>query len=361
MSHTIKLAPMREGFYCPLSGLNLSIAEPQATISEAAPISRPVQLAISLGSLIDVTGNYPKLSDSTITSAMIADGAVTVDHIEDLVALYAAAKAASEAAAIPSVTGVAISGSLVVGQVLTLGYTFVEDTNEETESGSTFVWSIADTVGGTYAPISGATAVTYTIVAGDIGKFITGTVTPRDEGGESGVAVTSAAVGPIPSNVVTVTGVTVQDVVATGSGTTWAVELPFGTAISENPADVEVTTVGTTEAVFAADTWTITVTAADEVTTATVTVDMTVAAASTDVTIESITVQGVLATFTSGTAYAVTVTGSILETPSEVVVVTTDENAVVSTPVFGTNTWTILVTAEDGTTTETYTVAVTLS
>ncbi len=60
----------------------------------------------------------------------------------------------------------AITGTPRVGQVLTAGAL--------TPAGATasYQWKIADTVGGTYSNIVGATSSTYTVVAGNLGKFI---------------------------------------------------------------------------------------------------------------------------------------------------------------------------------------------
>jgi len=81
-----------------------------------------------------------------------------------------------------------ITGSPQVGSVLTAGAL--------TPAGGTasYQWQSATTSGGTYSNIAGATAITYTPVAGDLGYYIH--VVATGTGSYTGT-VTSAAVGPV--------------------------------------------------------------------------------------------------------------------------------------------------------------------
>lgn len=94
----------------------------------------------------------------------------------------------------PTATGVSITGTPEVGSELTGTYTYADE-DADPEGTSTFRWMIADTETGDYAAIDGATALTYTPVAADEGKFIKFEVTPVAETGTTpGAAVMSDAV-----------------------------------------------------------------------------------------------------------------------------------------------------------------------
>ena len=91
----------------------------------------------------------------------------------------------------PTASSVSISGAPQVGQVLTGSYTYA-DTEGDLEGASTFRW-LRDNVA-----IAGATAQSYALVAADEGALIRLQVTPVAQSGPSpGLAVTSAAVGPV--------------------------------------------------------------------------------------------------------------------------------------------------------------------
>ena len=91
----------------------------------------------------------------------------------------------------------AITGTSRVGLVLTAG-ALTPDT-----ATATYQWKIADTVGGAYADIAGATATTYTPVAGDVTKFIK--VEATGTGGYSG-AILSAATAEVAAAPLTAIG-----------------------------------------------------------------------------------------------------------------------------------------------------------
>ena len=91
----------------------------------------------------------------------------------------------------PTASGVFISGTSRVGQVLTGSYTY-GDVEGDLEAASTFRWLRDNVV------IAGATARSYALVAADEGALIRFEVTPVAQSGPSpGLAVTSTAVGPV--------------------------------------------------------------------------------------------------------------------------------------------------------------------
>ena len=91
----------------------------------------------------------------------------------------------------PTATDVSISGTAEVGQDLTGNYTY-NDVEGDLEGDSTFRW-LSDGV-----EIPGATGLTYTLVAADLGAMIIFEVTPvADTGASPGAALQSAEVGPV--------------------------------------------------------------------------------------------------------------------------------------------------------------------
>ena len=77
----------------------------------------------------------------------------------------------------PTATSVAITGSASLGELLTGTYTY-NDVNANTEGASTFRWLRADSAGGVYSAISGATSINYTVVSADLTKYLKFEVTP---------------------------------------------------------------------------------------------------------------------------------------------------------------------------------------
>jgi len=101
----------------------------------------------------------------------------------------------------PTASNVAISGTAQVGNTLSGNYLF-NDVDGDLEGTSTFRWLRNG------APISGATATTYALVAADSGTTITFEVTPV------------AAIGTSPGNAVTSTGVAVTNTAPTANNVT---------------------------------------------------------------------------------------------------------------------------------------------
>lgn len=88
------------------------------------------------------------------------------------------------------ITAVSISGNAIVGSTLTAVVTPVDAT-------VTYQWLRADSVAGTYAPISGATAATYKPVIGDETKFIKVTATGTGKYSESKTSSATTAVAGV--------------------------------------------------------------------------------------------------------------------------------------------------------------------
>ena len=102
------------------------------------------------------------------------------------------------ASSLPVASAVALSGTQTVGNVLTGSYTY-SDAGSHAQAVSTFRWLESTTANGTYSAISSATSLTYTLVSGDIGKYVKFEVTPVSTVA-TGVAVTSNPSGIINSS-----------------------------------------------------------------------------------------------------------------------------------------------------------------
>lgn len=108
----------------------------------------------------------------------------------------------------PEAFNVVVNGIAKVGETVEGQYRY-QDVNGDREATSTYKWYIADTEGGTYREIEGATSKTYTITNDDTGKYIKFEVTPVSEGTEQtiGISVKSEPVyvmqpqSPIAENV----------------------------------------------------------------------------------------------------------------------------------------------------------------
>lgn len=124
----------------------------------------------------------------------------------------------------PVASNVSISGQAEAGKILTGSYTFNHELSKP-EAGTTFRWLRANTVGGEYTEISGATGQTYTLTTGDVGKFIKFEVTPKIAG-KDGTAVSSSAVGAVISDITPPTwnsgSVTAPDVTPIGLTLAWS-------------------------------------------------------------------------------------------------------------------------------------------
>ncbi len=71
----------------------------------------------------------------------------------------------------PTATNVLITGSPIVGQTLTAEYTYA-DADNDVQGASIIEWYTSDSPQGNYTGIDGATGLTYTVTAADLGKYI---------------------------------------------------------------------------------------------------------------------------------------------------------------------------------------------
>jgi len=106
--------------------------------------------------------------------------------------------AVAPAEAAPVATVQPITGILKVGETLTGHYTY-SDINGDSEGVTTFKWYRADdSAGSGKTPIPGATAITYILQPGDLGKYVSFEVTPVAATGiTQGTAVESARTGAV--------------------------------------------------------------------------------------------------------------------------------------------------------------------
>ncbi|MFC5404813.1 cohesin domain-containing protein [Cohnella soli] len=144
--------------------------------------------------------------------AASGDSIVTIDYyqIQDdnaqiLTAQTKTGKVTVTVNTAPTASAVSIAGTAKAGYELTGNYTYA-DANDDEEGATTFQWYAADDASGTNkAAIPGATNETFVPTFAQQGKYITFEVTPVALTGETtGTAVSSAAVGPVSMNTVTV-------------------------------------------------------------------------------------------------------------------------------------------------------------
>ncbi|MEL7459083.1 MAG: inverse autotransporter beta domain-containing protein, partial [Pseudomonadota bacterium] len=130
-----------------------------------------------------VTDHNDGTYTATVTDTKAETVTITVTHAGHVKSVNMDFVAAPSA---PMATKVAISGSLVAGQMLTGTYTFV-DVNGDKEGVSTFKWYRGNT------PIGGQTGKMYTLTAADVGQTIEFEVTPVSKEGmpKTGVSVRS--------------------------------------------------------------------------------------------------------------------------------------------------------------------------
>jgi hypothetical protein len=192
------------------SGLQATAASEQVSLSwnapadNGSPITDYVVQYRPSGS-----GSFTTFADGTsTTTATVVTGLTNGVAYEFRVAAingngtsaYSATASATPFSATPAApvaSGVSVSGTARVGQILTGSYTY-SDANGYTESGSTFRWLRSTTAGGTYTPIPGATASTYLLTETDATQYLRFEVTPRSAAiPTTGLAVQSTAVGPV--------------------------------------------------------------------------------------------------------------------------------------------------------------------
>ncbi len=134
-------------------------------------------------------GKYISFEVTPVAAAGIAQGT-------PVESAWTGAVVPAEAA--PTATGAAITGTLQVGKTLTGSYTY-GDVNGDAEGTTTFKWYRADDAAGSgKTAIAGATAKTYVLQPGDLGKYISFEVIPVAATGIAlGAAVESAWTGAV--------------------------------------------------------------------------------------------------------------------------------------------------------------------
>ena len=104
----------------------------------------------------------------------------------------------------PVASGLQITGTTTLGQMLTGSYTY-SDAENNPQGTSTFQWYRSDNAAGAgKTPIASATAQTYTIAAADLGKYLSFAVTPIATAGLSPGAVVESSRLLIPRPTVSV-------------------------------------------------------------------------------------------------------------------------------------------------------------
>ncbi|WP_222708520.1 hypothetical protein [Paenibacillus sp. N3.4] len=101
----------------------------------------------------------------------------------------------------PIASEAGISGSKLVGSLVTGSYTYL-DPNGDLESGSSYRWLRSDSENGIYTAIANATETTYMLTNEDTDKYLKFEVTPRtDVAPETGAPVLSNSFGPVAQSV----------------------------------------------------------------------------------------------------------------------------------------------------------------
>ena len=142
----------------------------------------------------------------------------------------AATSAVTSTANNPATGAPTISGTAQVGQTLTAGTSGIMDSDGLTSPGYTYQWVRVD--GSTESDISGATSITYTLVAADEGKTIKVKVSFTDDASNA-ETLTSTATAAVAAAATGAVNLSATDVpVDEGEQATWTVALatqPTGT------------------------------------------------------------------------------------------------------------------------------------
>ena len=116
------------------------------------------------------------------------------DDADNAESLTSAATAAAKAANTPATGAPAIDGSPIVGQTLTATTSAIGDDDGITDAVFAYQWLADD------ATIDSATAATYTVVAADVGKAFTVTVTFTDDADNAESLTSTATAAAKPAN-----------------------------------------------------------------------------------------------------------------------------------------------------------------
>lgn len=125
------------------------------------------KMFFQLSSGSGVSNEAPTITSITVTGTTTLSGTY----------VYADTESDIEDEPLPIASGLDIGIRRYVGQLLTASYMFAH-INGKAESGTTFEWIRSDDTSGTNATTV-STASTYTLVAGDVNKYIRFSVTPK--------------------------------------------------------------------------------------------------------------------------------------------------------------------------------------
>ncbi|RZM13500.1 MAG: hypothetical protein EOO88_44655, partial [Pedobacter sp.] len=126
----------------------------------------------------------------------------------------------------PEAKAIKISGDKSVGALLTGTYAYY-DAENNSETGTTFQWYVAnDSIGAAQTPITGATAITFTVTDSQKDRFIRLGITAKASAGTSpGIETRSYWLGPIGGEVITFTyngkSVTYGVITSSATGRKW--------------------------------------------------------------------------------------------------------------------------------------------
>ena len=217
------------------------------------------------------------------------------------------------------------------------------------------------------------TASSFEIVKSDAGATVgalthegnvwTFTVTAEDGTTAKTYTVTVSSAAAPKSNNADVSSVKVANVTATaGENNSYTVTVPYGTTVTASSFEIVKSDAGATVGALTheGNVWTFTVTAEDGTTSKTYTVTVSFAAApkSSNADVASVKVANVTATAGENNSYTVTVPYGTNVTSSSFAIVPNHSGATVGALTRSGNVWSFTVTAEDGTTSKTYTVTV---
>ena len=195
------------------------------------------------------------------------------------------------------------------------------------------------------------------------GNVWTFTVTAEDGTTAKTYTVTVSFAAAPKSNNADVASVKVANVTATaGENNSYTVTVPYGTTVTASSFEIVKSDAGATVGALTheGNVWSFTVTAEDGTTAKTYTVTVSFAAApkSNNADVASVKVANVTATAGENNSYTVTVPYGTTVTSSSFAIVPNHSGATVGALTRSGNVWSFTVTAEDGTTSKTYTVTV---
>jgi hypothetical protein len=174
-----------------LTGAAISGTAQVASVLTAAVTPTGATVTYQWESNTGAAGAYEPITGATGTTytPVVADEGYTIEVVATGTGSFTGSWTSAATAVViapTTLTGAAISGTAMVGSVLTA--------SASPSATATYVWEESNAATGTYTAIAGATSGTYTPVAGDAGNYIE--VVATGTGSFTGTA-TSAAVGPV--------------------------------------------------------------------------------------------------------------------------------------------------------------------